>query len=188
MLLAGRRLLPKRVAAGHDDERRDYMVALRAEPAARVVGLGLEAAGLRHLTGLFLAHIERRHEVLHAVGPDEVVLADDVLVFVGVRDSVVELHQIPGLVPVAWDASAGARHDHRLIEAVIAPSSPMVGHTIRDGGFRTKYGGVIVAVHRKGERLAGKLGDIRLRGGDAVLIEALPGFAARHEHSPASIW
>jgi di/tricarboxylate transporter len=185
MLLAGRRLLPARVAAGHDDDRRDYMVALRAEPAARVVGLGLEAAGLRHLTGLFLAHIERRHEVLHAVGPDEVVLADDVLVFVGVRDSVVELHQIPGLVPVAWDASAGARHDHRLIEAVIAPSSPMVGHTIRDGGFRTKYGGVIVAVHRKGERLAGKLGDIRLRGGDAVLIEAPPGFAARHEHSPA---
>ncbi len=185
MLLAGRRFLPARAAYGHDDERRDYMVALRVEPAARVVGRGLEAAGLRHLTGLFLAHIERRHEILRAVGPDEVVLADDVLVFVGVRESVVELHQIPGLVPVAWDAAAGARHDHRLIEAVIPPSSPMVGHTIRDGGFRTKYGGVIVAVHRKGERLAGKLGDIRLRGGDAVLIEAPPGFAARHEHSPA---
>lgn len=185
MLLAGRRFLPARAAVGHDDERRDYMVALRVEPGARVVGLSLEAAGLRHLTGLFLAHIERAHEVRHAVGPDEVVQADDVLVFVGVRDSVVELHQIAGLVPVAWDGAGGARHDHRLIEAVIPPSSPMVGQTIRDGGFRTKYGGVIVAVHRKGERLAGKLGDIRLRGGDAVLIEAPPGFAVAHEHSAA---
>lgn len=186
MLLAGRRFLPDRAAAhARDDERRDYMVALRAEPGAAVVGLSLESAGLRHLSGLFLAHIERQHDVLRAVGPDEIVRADDVLVFVGVRASVVELHQIQGLVPVAWDAAAGARHDHRLIEAVITPSSPMVGQTIRDGGFRTKYGGVIVAVHRHGERLAGKLGDIRLRAGDAVLIEAPPGFAARHEHSTA---
>jgi len=186
MLVAGRRLLPARAAAySREDERRDYMVALRAEPGAPVVGLGLEAAGLRHLSGLFLAHIERQHDVLHAVGPDEIVRADDVLVFVGVRDSVVELHQIPGLVPVAWDPAAGVRHDHRLIEAVISPSSPMLGQTIRDGGFRTKYGGVIVAVHRHGERLAGKIGDIRLRAGDAVLIEAPPGFAARHEHSTA---
>ena len=186
LLLAGRRLLKVRPAPfGDEDERRDYMVALRAGPGAAVVGLSLEAAGLRHLTGLFLAHIEREHEVLHAVAPDEVVRAGDVLVFVGVRASVVELHQIPGLLPVAWDPAAGTRHDHRLIEAVIPPSSQVVGQTIRDGGFRTNYGGVIVAVHRQGERLAGKLGDIRLRPGDAVLIEAPPGFAARHEHQPA---
>jgi len=185
MLVAGRRLLPARPTHPRDDDRRHYMVALRAEPDAAVVGLSLEGAGLRHLTGLFLAHIERRHDVLHAVGPDEIVRAGDVLVFVGVRASVVELHQIPGLVPVAWDEAAGARLDHRLIEAVISPSSVMVGQTIRDGGFRTRYGGVIVAVHRHGERLAGKIGDIRLRAGDAVLIEAPPGFAARHEHSPA---
>ncbi len=165
------------------------MVALRVEPARAVVGLGLEAAGLRHLTGLFLAHIERRARRAARGGPRRDRAADDVLVFVGVRESVVELHQIPGLVPVAWDPAAGTRHDHRLIEAVIAPSSPMVGHTIRDGGFRTKYGGVIVAVHRQGERLTGKLGDIRLRPGDAVLIEAPPGFAARPTSTRRrSIW
>lgn len=186
MLAAGRRLLPARPGPhGGDARRRDYMVALRAEPGAAVVGLSLEGAGLRHLSGLFLAHIERQHDVLHAVGPGEIVRADDVLVFVGVLASIVELHQIPGLVPVAWEPAAGARRDHRLIEAVVPPSSPMVGQTIRDGGFRTKYGGVIVAVHRHGDRLTGKLGDIRLRAGDAVLIEAPPGFAARHEHSPA---
>lgn len=186
MLLVGRRLLPAYgTAAESDEDRRDYTVALRAEPGAAVVGLSLEAAGLRHLSGLFLAHIERRHEVLRAVEPGEIVRAGDILVFVGVRTSVVELHQIPGLVPVAWDAAHGARHDHRLIEAVIAPSSPIAGQTIRDGAFRTKYGGVIVAVHRHGLRLAGKLGDIRLRAGDAVLIEAPPGFVARHEHAPA---
>lgn len=186
ILLAGRRLLPARAVSHTEDEaRRDYMVALRVEPGAAVVGRSLEAAGLRHLSGLFLAHIERQGQVLHAVGPAETVRTGDVLVFVGVRTSVVELYQIQGLVPAAWEGGPGGRHDHRLIEAVIAPSSPMVGQTIRDGAFRTRYGGVIVAVHRHGERLAGKLGDIRLRPGDAVLIEAPSGFVARHQHASA---
>jgi len=185
MLLAGRRLLPARAIDHGESTRGDYMVALRAEPAAAVVGKRLDAAGLRHLSGLFLAHIERQGEVLRAVGPAEVVRADDVLVFVGVRASVVELYQIPGLVPATWEAAAGTRGGHRLIEAVITASSPMIGQTIRDAAFRTRYGGVIVAVHRRGERLAGKLGDIRLRAGDALLIEAPPGFATRHQHSLA---
>jgi di/tricarboxylate transporter len=186
MLAAGRTLLPARqsiVDAG--DERRQYTVAMQVTPAAALVGVGLEAAGLRNLSGLFLAHIERNGEIEHAVGPDEVIRADDVLVFVGVLESVVDLQQIRGLVPITWESGLGHRLDNRLIEAVISPSSPLVGRTIRDGGFRTTYGGVIVAVHRHGERLGGKLGDIRLRPGDTILIEAPPGFDKRHRDSLA---
>jgi di/tricarboxylate transporter len=186
LLLAGRRLLPSRqspLAAAA--EHRQYTVAMQVTPAAAMAGASLEGAGLRNLSGLFLAHIERDGEIEHAVSPDEVIRAGDVLVFVGVLESVVELQQIRGLVPVTWEAGLGHRQDNRLIEAVISPSSPLVGRTIRDGGFRTNYGGVIVAVHRHGERLGGKLGDIRLRPGDTVLIEAPPGFDKRHRNSLA---
>lgn len=186
MLAAGRRLLPARQTPLDDGgDGRRYTVAMRVEPAAPVVGRTLEAAGLRNLSGLFLAHIERQHEVEHAVGPDEVLRGDDVLVFVGVLESVVDLQQIRGLTPVSWDAALGHRQDNRLIEAVISPSSPLVGQTIRDGGFRTRFGGVIVAVHRHGERLKGKIGDIRMRPGDTLLIEAPAGFAKRHQNSTA---
>lgn len=186
MLIAGRWALPARAPAfARLDDDRDYTVALAVAPGAAVVGQRLDAAGLRQLSGLFLAHIEREGDVLPAVSPAEVIRAGDVLVFVGVRASVVELHQIRGLEPVVRDPAGTPRHGHRLIEAVITSSSPLVGQTIRDGGFRTRYGGVIVAVHRRGERLQGKLGDIRLRSGDAVLIEGPRGFAVAHEHSLA---
>ena len=186
LLLAGRALLPARqTPLEEQDDRRHYTVAMRVEPAAPVVGRTLEAAGLRNLSGLFLAHIERQQDVEHAVGPDEVLRADDVLVFVGVLESVVELQQIRGLTPVTRDAGLSQRQDDRLIEAVVSPSSPLVGQTIRDGGFRTRFGGVIVAVHRHGERLKGKIGDIRIRPGDTLLIEAPSGFAKRHQNSTA---
>ena len=186
MLAAGRRLLPSRQTPLEDeDDRRHYTVAMRVDPSAPIVGRTLEAAGLRSLSGLFLAHIERQQDVEHAVGPDEILRGGDVLVFVGVLESVVDLQQIRGLAPVTWEAGLGSRQDNRLIEAVISPSSPLVGQTIRDGGFRTRFGGVIVAVHRHGERLKGKIGDIRMRPGDTLLIEAPPGFAKRHQNSSA---
>jgi len=186
MLLAGRVLLPARATElAVDREERDYTVALAVAPGSAVVGLRVDAAGLRHLSGLFLAHIEREGALLSAVGPGEVIRAGDVLVLVGVKASVVDLHQIRGLVPAEAGDGAIAREGHRLVEAVVTASSPLVGPTIRDAGFRTAYGGVIVAVHRRGERLPGKLGDIRLRPGDALLIEAPPGFAARHAQARA---
>jgi di/tricarboxylate transporter len=52
----------------------------------------------------------------------------------------------------------------------------MVGVTIRQGQFRSRYGAVVLAVGRNGERLPGKIGDIRLRPGDTLLLEAHPSF------------
>ncbi|MEP7115935.1 MAG: SLC13 family permease [Acidobacteriota bacterium] len=186
MLVAGRRLLPARqTLSDHDAERRHYTVAMRVARDAPMVGRTLGSAGLRNLSGLFLAHIERDQDVTLAVAPDAVLRADDVLVFVGVLESVVDLQQMRGLAPVSWATGAGSRGDNRLVEAVVSPSSPLVGQTIRDGGFRTRFGGVIVAVHRHGERIKGKIGDIRIRPGDTLLIESPPGFAKRHQHSSA---
>ncbi len=35
--------------------------------------------------------------------------------------------------------------------------------TIRDSHFRSRYGAVVIAVHRNGERIAGGLGDIVIK-------------------------
>lgn len=177
ILLMGRRLLPSRDADAPEGAARTYTAAMRVEEASPIVGKTVEEAGLRRLRGLFLSRIDREGEEIVAVGPGERLRAGDALVFVGALDSVVDLQKIRGLIPAAEGAGGapgtpGARQRSRLIEAVISPASPLVGETIRDAGFRTRYGGVIVAVRRHGERLSGKLGDIALRAGDALLIEA----------------
>ena len=59
----------------------------------------------------------------------------------------------------------------------------MVGKTIRDGRFRTIYNAVVVAVARNGERLHKKIGDIVLRPGDTLLLEAHPSFADQQRNS-----
>lgn len=186
ILLFGRRLLPARSdGAGSEGAARQYMTAMLVPAGSPMVGKSVEAAGLRQLPGLFLSRIDRETETVFAVGPDEMVRAGDVLVFVGALDSVVDLQRTRGLVPVTDETGVDHyRPKMKLIEAVISHASPLVGRSVRGAAIRTRYGAAVVAVHRLGHRLEGKIGDIKLRQGDTLLLEAEPGFAKRHRHSP----
>jgi di/tricarboxylate transporter len=62
---------------------------------------------------------------------------------------------------------------------VIADGSPLANSTLKDVGFRGRYGGAVVAIHRADERLPGKLGAITLRAGDVLVVLASDGFHTR---------
>ncbi len=193
VLLFGRLLL----RGGRDEpiapERvRQYTAAMRVMRESPVVGKTIEAADLRQLPGLFLSRIEREDETIIAVAPDERLRAGDVLVFVGVLESLKDLREVRGLEPIVEDEGHGLSEEHRdytqranlrLVEAVVATGSPLVGRTIRDSGIRTRYGAVVVAVHRFGHQLKRKIGDIILRPGDTLLLEARPGFERQYRDS-----
>ena len=186
MLLFNRWLLPdrKRVLAEQVDPRQ-YTVEMLVEASSPLVGLNVEQAGLRHLTGLFLVEIDREGEVRPAISPHEMLRAHDRLVFVGVVESVVELQNIRGLIPATDQLFRldAPRIQRSLVEAVVSDTSPLVGQTIRDARFRTTYNAVVIAVSRNGERLPGKIGDITVRVGDTLLLEAPSGFMEQHRNS-----
>ena len=186
MAIASRWLLPVREATFRQtDDPRAYTVEMRVAPNGPVVGKTIEEAGLRHLTDMYLAGIERNGEIIPAVGPHMKLAADDQLVFVGVVDSVVELQRIRGLVPATNQVFKlhGRRGGRTLIEAVVSNTCPLLGKTIREGRFRTQYNAVVIAVARKGERLHGKIGDIVLETGDTLLLEARPSFVQQQRNS-----
>ena len=186
VLLVSSRLLPSRKTAGaRVTDPREYTVEMLVEPGSAIDGFTIEAAGLRHLPGVYLARIERDGETLVAVGPDQVLKGNDQLIFVGVVDSVVDLHKMRGLVPATSQVFKlnESRANRCLVEAVVSDNCPIVGRTIREGEFRTRYDAVVIAVHRNGERIAGKIGDIRLKAGDTLLLETHRRFLTRWRNS-----
>jgi di/tricarboxylate transporter len=149
------------------------------------VGKTIESAGLRHLPGVYLAEIDRDGNALPAVSPQEVLRANDRLMFVGIVESVVDLQRMRGLLPATDQIAklSAPRTQRCLIEAVVSNSCPLVGKTIRDGRFRNVYNAAVLAVGRNGERLHRKIGDIVLRAGDTLLVEAHPSFADQQRNS-----
>lgn len=180
VVLASRVLLPSRTpAAERLANPREYTVEMGVEKASPLDGLSVEKAGLRHLPGLFLAQVHRGDDVEPAVGPEFVLRGGDRLVFVGLVQSVADLTNVRGLVPVADPDGLDLdvpRTDRIFCEAVVSATSPMVGKSIRDGRFRGRYGAAVLAVHRNGELIKLKVGDIVLKPGDTLLVEAPPRF------------
>jgi len=182
LIVASRFLLrDRRPAMSVGDDPRQYTLEMVVEQVGPLAGRTIEEAGLRHLHGLFLMEIDRDGHVLAAVAPTERLQANDRLVFVGVIDSVVELQKIRGLRPATDQVFKldDPRSERALVEAVVSPSCPLVGRTIRAGRFRSTYDAVVIAVARDGERLQMKIGDISLQPGDTLLLEASPSFAER---------
>ena len=175
LFVTQRWLLPDRQPViSETDDLREYTVEMRVEPGSPLVGKTVEKAGLRHLPNLYLAEIYRGELVLPAVGPQEVLQGDDQLLFVGGVDSILDLQRIRGLLPATDQVFKldSPRAERSLIEVVVSNTCPLAGQTIREGQFRTRYNAVVLAAARNGDRLTGRIGDIRLQSGDTLLLEA----------------
>ncbi|MEL7473046.1 MAG: SLC13 family permease [Planctomycetota bacterium] len=181
MLLASRWLLPERRAPDEVEGERSYAVAIEVNTDADMVGRTIQDAGLRRIPGLFLSAIDREGDRAVAPGPDEVVHAGDALVFAGDVAAVAELLRRPGLRPLEDKPNATGRA--AVVEVVVPEGSLLVGQTVRESRFRTRFDAAIVAIHRGGERVGGRLGDIRLRAGDTLLLWTHEGFHDAHRES-----
>lgn len=172
LLLFSNKLLPSKqfIASDLIQNPRKYMVDTYLSEKSNLNGKSVEAAKLRNLKDLYLAEVCRGEKIHAPVSPNFVLQAGDVLSFVGDTDTIGKmLEQIKGLSPV----EAGMfvhKEKTSLTEVVISHNSSMVSKTIKSIGFRGRYDAVVVAVHRNGERISGKIGSIRLKSGDVLLL------------------
>jgi di/tricarboxylate transporter len=182
LVLTASWLLPDRDTARSDIEGtgRDFTVTMRVTPGGALDGLPVEGAGLRHLQGVFLVEVRRGDRTIAPVAPEEVLEGGDELTFVGRVDQVVDLQRIRGLESaenrqIQALAGGGA---HAFYEVVVG-ADELAGSTLKESGFRARYGAAVLAIHRAGHRIPAKLGDVRLRFGDTLLVLADAGFRTR---------
>ena len=183
LVLFGPRLLPDRHAPGQDlgADMREFTVEMVVSSESPLIGQTVGTGGLRNLEGVFLVELERRGRRIAPVSPEEPLDEDDRLTFAGNIARVIDLQRIPGL------ASAEQRHfptndgrsHRRFFEAVVAEGSPLAGSTLKDVGFRARYGAAVLAIHRASERIGEKLGDVELRPGDLLVVLADEEFQRR---------
>jgi len=175
-------LLPDRRSAHREAEEavREFVVSMKVESSGPLDGKAVEAGGLRHLQGVYLVEIERDGQAIAPVPPTTVLLGGDRLTFVGKADTVVDLQGMRGLESAEQQHVGELTNDlHAFYEVVVGAASPLAGKTLRDVEFRGRYQAAVVAIHRAGHRVQAKLGDVRLRVGDTLLLLAGPDFRDR---------
>ncbi|TNE73789.1 SLC13 family permease [bacterium] len=168
------------------ESTREFVVVLKISEYYEGLGKSIEDAGLRNLQGLFLFQISRNGKVIAPVGPTDILELGDRLFFTGLPSTIVELQKQPGL-DIINDSNMDLKQfdsmKSKLFEVVISNGSRLVGKKVRESDFRGQFNAVILAIHRHGQRIDKKIGDIEFQEGDTLLILSQRGFAKRWYHS-----
>lgn len=183
LVLFANRLLPDRGSLNEELELvREYGVEVEVESPGPLVGRTVAEAGLRSLNYGYLTEIDRQGRLITAVEPDRMLQPGDKLYFVGAPECASELRRIQGLKPANGSVHKLDLENHQrcLVEVVLGPEFSALGQTVRDSRFRTRFNAAILSVSREGRRVPGKLGDIRFKMGDTLLLEASQQFAEQY--------
>ncbi|BDC99743.1 SLC13 family permease [Persicobacter psychrovividus] len=177
-VLYGHRLLPDRQRAVADfrENIREFVVETHLSDRSKLVGKTILEAGLRNLKGVYLVEILRGDRVISPVEPEEIIQGGDSLFFAGDTSSIHDLVKSMEGLRLPKDKYQQENEAVRVIETVIAKTSPLIGRTVKTSGFRNRYDAAVVAIHRQGERLSGKIGNMTLLSGDLLLLYAGPNF------------
>lgn len=181
ILLLGNRWLPNLSdpLEGYDLESREFLVETHVRADSILVDKTVQAAELRNLKGLFLVEIIRGKRQIGPVKPSQNIRAHDTLIFVGDTETLPELISSNLGLELPKLRDIPSQEHIEMMEAVITPNSPLAGKKVRSTDFRGVYDAAIVGVHRNGERLQGKIGDVELQAGDLLVVMAGRDFRKR---------
>lgn len=175
MLLVGRRLLPK-----NDTEEelrklqmRQYISEVRVNTSSPLVGKTLAESRLGADYDMTVLGIGRSGEIMTSVHSNTLLLPEDLLIVEGAVDDLIQVTDVLDL-----EIEAERKHgledievESTIVEATLAPRSPIVGRTLRGVRFRDRYGFTALAIRRQGEVITQRLRDVRLRFGDTLLLQ-----------------
>ncbi|WP_332694892.1 SLC13 family permease [Halalkalibacter lacteus] len=175
MMLYGHKQLPnnKDLIEAYQSKSNEYTIEVKVTSESTWIGKTVKKVNLRALHDIFLIQIIRNNNAITPASSYEVIQANDVLIFSGNIDSIMNLNNIKGLKLTAPNEdlnSAYKRYDNNLVEVVISHSSPLVNKKIKDTNFRAQYNSVIVAARKKNQQISSGIGNITIKPGDTLLL------------------
>jgi len=191
MLLIGRRLVPDRRAGEDLTERfhlREYVTEIEVEAGCKLVGqpCGAELVLARtEQLGVEIIEVLRGKEKLFPLHRP-VLRAGDLLLVRGEVENLLKIKLENGLrvvrdyVPSATDLRGG---EVLLVEAVLAPSSRLLGSTLNEARCSDRFGVKALALRRHGRFLRGSLDQVRLDFGDSLLFQGTADAVAKLKDS-----
>lgn len=175
MLLVGRHLLPKKGTAEELRmiQMRQYISEVRVKPSSPLAGKTLVESRLGADYDLTVLGISREGEITTSLHYDTVISPRDLLIVEGAVDDLIQAKDALDL-DIEAERKLGFEDieaESTIVEATVAPRSPIVGRTLRGMRFRDRYGFTALAIRRQGEVITQRLRDVRLRFGDTLLLQ-----------------
>jgi di/tricarboxylate transporter len=184
VVLCGRWLLPERAGAADTASRfrlDDYFTELTILEDSPFRGRSVDEVEKNDRYDMKVVGWVRRGRHLRRPFGDAKVEPGDVLLVRTSPEQILAFREDRGveLHPVAQyqqepEAAHGEKDEEiadRLVQAVVAPSSDLIGRSLSEIDFRGRYGAIVVSLWRRHGWLQEEMAQIKLRAGDVLVLQ-----------------
>jgi di/tricarboxylate transporter len=187
LVLFGGKLLPNtlKTSEGGESDKREFFVETYVKGGSKLIGQSVEKSGFRALKGLYLVEVVRTETSFSPVAPNFVLQEEDALIFAGETAALDEFKEVNLGMTLPKIVSRLGEDKTSTNEIVVSYNSSLIGKEVKKTDFRARYDAAIVAIHRNGVRLAGKIGEMELRAGDVLLVFSGSNFLSRAKNNRA---
>jgi di/tricarboxylate transporter len=187
LLIFGDKLLPSKASSMDElyEKSREFFIETQVKKGSKLIGKSIQEGGFRKLKGLYLVEIIRDTNSIAPVGPDEIIKQDDALIFVGETSAIEELQRKNLGITLPKKVERMLAQKSSMNEIVVSFNSNLIGKKVQETDFRARFDAAIVAVHRNGEKVHGKIGEVELKAGDVLLVFSGTDFLSRTKNHQA---
>lgn len=146
---------------------------LLVKPESSLVGRRIETCNLREDAGANLVAIQRDRELLHPTAKSEIQAGDILLLDLFSRDSDIESmadkYQLV-VLPLTGAHFSDRTQEIGMAELIVPADSDLVGKTVIQSGFRSRYGVSVIGLRRGIKSVQSELKQEVFRVGDTLLV------------------
>lgn len=174
IIVIGKRFLPD-----HPDESltedyniREYLSEIIVMPGSHMIGQKVYESDLSKMEFQILGLLRGEKHLLPE--PDTTIRSQDVLLVKGKVEELMKVKNTAGIEikpELQLDDPALQTDNVKIAEVLINPRSNLIGRTLKEAAFRQRFGLTVLALYRQGRSLREKIGNIRLRFGDLLLVQ-----------------
>ncbi|MCM8568612.1 SLC13 family permease [Gramella jeungdoensis] len=173
MLVFWRRLLPDRQEGSFTEEYKikQYLTEIVIPQGSSLIGKHAFTSELAQWEVKIIKVIRRKDDIIPT--PSTILEVEDILLVECKVDDLIKVKEHAGLHVMADTIGKKEIQSDkvRLVEVLITPGSRLVDRTLKEARFRQNYGLVVLAIHRFEGMVSKKIGNVKLKIGDVLLVQ-----------------
>ena len=174
LMVIGRKLLPDYPdeSLAEDFNIREYISEIVVMSGSKLVGELVFKSSLAQMDFQIIKILRKKKSfVPNARSKFE---ENDVLLISGRIDDLMAVKDASGIeikAEVKLEDESLQTEETKIAELLITPKSTLIRHSLKEANFRQRFGLAVLAIYRHGQVLGRKLGEIKLRAGDLLLVQ-----------------
>ena len=174
LMLFGRRLLPDypEESLAEDFNIREYLSEIVVMPGSSLIGQHVFESSLAEMEFRIVKVLRKKRSFVPNIR--SIIEEGDVLLVSGGMEDLMAVKDASGIeihAETKLEDEALQTEEVKIAELLITPKSTLIRRTLKETEFRQRFGLAVLAIYRHGQSLGSKLGAIRLRAGDLLLVQ-----------------